>query len=359
MARAPKERKLNTMQCPECKTTVKYRSDVARHMKLHDQNREKLMVHCTYPGCEYKSLQKSNTVNHSRKHGFSKSWACPFSNCPFFTLYSRFMTQHLLDSHDLVRDVPRSMRSKKTVRSSTAPNQGGYGSSEQCAVEHSASTSSKPSVVGDIQQSRQPMITVPPAQLVPGYRFPFFPDSSYNPCNARPSYYYDANTPTVTMPRTQLRPLLPVPSQMPYAPQFRVPPGTYYTPDQPQMPIQQQIFTPTTSQMFFQDAVSPPLCSPSSVSSWSFSDNSFDMLAETPTFDGSSTTWENLSLTPAVDPSFMSSQMQNISTPYTEETSIMSASTCLFPHIGNTATAHMSTIPPPQDFNLDFTDLIL
>lgn len=188
------------------------------------------------------------------------------------------MTQHLLDSHDLVHN-PRNRRSKKTVHSSTASDPGGYGSSKQCV---SASTSSKPSVVGltcssDLQQFRQPMITAPPAQLVPGYRFPFFPDTSYNPRNARPSYYYDAITPTVTMRGTQSW-LLAIASQMSYASQFRNLSNTYYSQDQPQMPMQQQIFTPTTSQMFFQGAIIPPLSLPSSfASSLSFSDNSSDL----------------------------------------------------------------------------------
>ena len=58
-----------------------------------------------------------------------------------------------------------------------------------------------------------------------------------------------------------------------------------------------------------------------------------------------------------VNPSFMSSHMQSLPTPYIEETGIMSPSTGYFPNTGDTD--HMSTIPSPQDFNVDFNDLIL
>lgn len=53
----------------------------------------------------------------------------------------------------------------------------------------------------------------------------------------------------------------------------------------------------------------------------------------------------------------MSSHMQSLPTPYIEETGIMSPSTGYFPNTGDTD--HMSTIPSPQDFNVDFNDLIL
>ncbi|KAF8347379.1 hypothetical protein F5887DRAFT_28611 [Amanita rubescens] len=395
MPRAPKERKLNTTQCPKCNVLVKYKNDVARHMKLHDQNREELMIHCAYPGCDYKSLQKSNVVNHTRKHGFSKSRACPFSNCPFFTLYSRFLTQHLLDAHDLGCN-PQSKRSKQSketqAHSSTALNQIGLNSFEQWAVEPSAS-SSEPGVFdltfsSDLRQSRQLTATVPPAQLVPGYQFPFFPDSPYDPQrDARPSYYYDENTPVVTMRGAQLPSRVAVPSQTPYAPQFGMLSDTYYIHDELQMSIQQQqAFVPTTPDMFFQDAASPLLSSPSpSVSSSSFPDNGIDVLAEihhpltplsvddlkldmfygagcstSPSSAGSSTTWENLSLMPAVEPGFMVNYMQRLqsaSTPYIGDANITSTSIGLFPDIEKTG--HLSTIPSPQDIDFDFKDLIL
>ena len=320
--------------------------------------------------------------------GFSKSRACPFSNCPFFTLYSRFLTQHLLDAHDLGCNPQSkgSKRSKETpARSSTASNQLGLDSFEQWAVE--PSTSSEPGVFGltfssDLQQL---MVTMPPAQLVPGYQFPFFPDNSYDPQrDARPSYYYDANTPVVTMRGAQLPSRVAVPSQTPYAPQFGMLSDTYYIHDELQMSIQQQAFVPTTPHMFFQDASSPLLSSPSSsVSSSSFSDNGFDALAEihhpltplsvddlkldmfygvgcstSPSSAGSSTTWENLSLMPAVEPGFMANYMQRLqsaSTPYIGDANITSTSIGLLPDIENTG--HLSTIPSDIDF--DFKDLLL
>ena|SRR6266576_1942085 len=58
------------------------------------------MIHCTYPGCEYKSLQKSNVVNHTRKqyvcpifsfsssHPFpdSQQWILEVAGLPIFQL---------------------------------------------------------------------------------------------------------------------------------------------------------------------------------------------------------------------------------------------------------------------------------
>jgi len=228
------------------------------------------------------------------------------------------------------------------------------------------------------------MVTVPPAQLVPGYQFPFFPDSSYDPqCDTRPSYYYDTTTPVVTMRGAQLPSRVAVSSQMPYAPQLGMLSDTYCIPDELQMSMQQQTFVPTTPHMFFQDAISPPPSS--SVSSSSFSDNGFDVPTEihsqltplsvddlkldmfygagcstSPSSAGSSTTWENLNLMPTVEPGFVANYMQKLqsaSTPYIGEANITSTSIGLFPDIENTG--RLSTIPSPQDFDFDFKDLIL
>lgn len=305
------------------------------------------------------------------------------------------MTQHLSDSHKLVLN-PKGKGFKRSkeiqAHSSTASKQAGLDFSDQWAVEPSASSSSEPGVVGlgtcssDLQQYKQLVVSVPPAQLVPGYQFPFFPDSSYDlQHDAGPSYYYDANTPVVTTRGAQLPSRVVVPSHMPHDTQFGMPSSTYYIQDELQMAIQQQAFVPTTPHMFFQDAVSPPLSSPSSsVSSQSFSDNGFDVFAEihrpltplsvddlkldmfygdgcstSPSSAGSSTTWENLSLMPAVDPGFAANyiqRLQSASAPYIGEANIVSASTGAFLDIENTG--HMSTMPSPQDINFDFKDLI-
>ena len=168
------------------------------HRVLHPR-----MVHCMYPGCDYKSLQKSNVVNHTHRQsvcpvlssslsdifltcsGFSKSYACPFSNCTYFTLYSRSLTEHMLSIHSYMRS-PQGKTSKQSTPkpmacSSTGSNQLCLGPFRQeadkcdhlCILQRSKQDISltHSSNLGDQQQSMHPV----PAQLVPGYwHVPFY-----------------------------------------------------------------------------------------------------------------------------------------------------------------------------------------
>ncbi|KAF8638358.1 hypothetical protein AX17_002260 [Amanita inopinata Kibby_2008] len=52
------------------------------------------MVQCTYKGCTYKNLQRSNVATHERRHSGEKNIACPTEGCDFRTGDPGTMTRH-------------------------------------------------------------------------------------------------------------------------------------------------------------------------------------------------------------------------------------------------------------------------
>ncbi|KAG6806811.1 hypothetical protein H0H92_009985, partial [Tricholoma furcatifolium] len=89
---------LNTEPCEHCGVLVRYKSDIARHNKLHSKREETFK--CTYEGCSYESLQKSNLKTHMNQHTGEKPYLCP--DCNFCTSDPGCLTRHRKRLHNYV-----------------------------------------------------------------------------------------------------------------------------------------------------------------------------------------------------------------------------------------------------------------
>ncbi|KAG6826818.1 hypothetical protein H0H92_014287 [Tricholoma furcatifolium] len=89
---------LNTEPCEHCGVTVCYKSDIARHNQLHNEQGETFK--CTYEGCTYESLQKSNLKTHLNQHTGEKPYACP--DCDFCTSDPGCLIRHRKRFHNYV-----------------------------------------------------------------------------------------------------------------------------------------------------------------------------------------------------------------------------------------------------------------
>ncbi|KAK2462804.1 hypothetical protein APHAL10511_005195 [Amanita phalloides] len=238
-------------------------------MKGHAENKEELMIRCSYPGCEYKSLQKSNVVSHTRKHGFSKAYPCPFPNCIYFTLYSRSLTEHMLETHGYVRSS-RGKKSKQVHKLDTGClTAHDLSCLEYGAVENGESSSLVSDielsneilgVLGECSGSNQQQLLLhnegSPPQLMHG-QFPFYQSQPFYPPVPN-------NTPTIALNGITMPSIISS--------------DAYYVPGPDQMPVQQQFPVPMMNTPF---QISPPLPSPaSSFSSSSFPDSGTDFPAE-------------------------------------------------------------------------------
>ncbi|KAK7042559.1 hypothetical protein R3P38DRAFT_2768096 [Favolaschia claudopus] len=84
-------------RCPHdgCRWSYNNKTDLTRHTPLHLslEEREKLMILCTFPGCTHKCLQRSNMRTHyTTKHTTDKPHACP--KCPYSTGDPACLTRH-------------------------------------------------------------------------------------------------------------------------------------------------------------------------------------------------------------------------------------------------------------------------
>ncbi|KAF9267222.1 hypothetical protein L218DRAFT_725083 [Marasmius fiardii PR-910] len=87
-------------QCPDCGFIPVRRSDMARHKKIHSENKEELLHRCPWPGCTVASLQKSNINTHYNTHTRKKTKCCP--DCTFRTVDPGSLTRHRKSLHDYV-----------------------------------------------------------------------------------------------------------------------------------------------------------------------------------------------------------------------------------------------------------------
>lgn len=79
-----------------------------RHMKIHSENRDKLMHRCPYPECKFENLQKSNVETHIRTHTKTKSERCP--DCDFTTVDPGSLTRHRKRIHGY---IPKTRRTRQ------------------------------------------------------------------------------------------------------------------------------------------------------------------------------------------------------------------------------------------------------
>ncbi|KAG6817190.1 hypothetical protein H0H93_007425, partial [Arthromyces matolae] len=70
-------KEINTKPCEVCGIVIRYKGDVARHAQLHRASKEVEMFKCSYDGCVYQTLQKSNLKTHVLKHTGEKPHECP------------------------------------------------------------------------------------------------------------------------------------------------------------------------------------------------------------------------------------------------------------------------------------------
>ncbi|KAF9257297.1 hypothetical protein L218DRAFT_1006306 [Marasmius fiardii PR-910] len=95
-------------QCTICNVIISNKTDMPRHMKIHSENRDKLMHRCPYPGCKFENLQKSNVETHIRTHTKAKTERCP--DCDFSTVDPGSLTRHRKRIHGY---VPKTRRSRQ------------------------------------------------------------------------------------------------------------------------------------------------------------------------------------------------------------------------------------------------------
>ncbi|KAK7058034.1 hypothetical protein R3P38DRAFT_2844071 [Favolaschia claudopus] len=98
-------------RCPHkgCSWSYNNRSDLARHVPRHLslEEREKLMISCSFPGCTHKCLQRSNMRTHyTTKHTTDKPHVC--HKCGYGTGDPACLTRH---KRRCPKDAPRKRES--------------------------------------------------------------------------------------------------------------------------------------------------------------------------------------------------------------------------------------------------------
>ncbi|KIY71680.1 hypothetical protein CYLTODRAFT_418584 [Cylindrobasidium torrendii FP15055 ss-10] len=99
--------------CHVCGRKIGRKSDLARHMRIHADDKSELMHRC--PFCSFGNMQKSNVQTHIRTHTGEKSRACP--DCSFATTDPGSLTRHRKRVHNY---VPK----KRKARDNSVPATG-------------------------------------------------------------------------------------------------------------------------------------------------------------------------------------------------------------------------------------------
>ncbi|KAF9068373.1 hypothetical protein BDP27DRAFT_1421910 [Rhodocollybia butyracea] len=88
--------------CEVCGTKVARKGDLPRHMRRHLSAEDKASKSyaCPYPECPYISLQKGNVDTHIRTHTKEKNQKCP--SCDFDTVDPGSLTRHRKRRHEYV-----------------------------------------------------------------------------------------------------------------------------------------------------------------------------------------------------------------------------------------------------------------
>ncbi|KAM6494647.1 hypothetical protein JOM56_009270 [Amanita muscaria] len=89
---------VNHDPCSVCGLVVRYKCDIAWHQRQHAEKKEELMTRCSWPDCEYKSLQRSNVTVHARKqHNWEIHHCRP--TCKFSAVLKKDLAQHQQEVH--------------------------------------------------------------------------------------------------------------------------------------------------------------------------------------------------------------------------------------------------------------------
>ncbi|KAK0204700.1 hypothetical protein DFS33DRAFT_1322092 [Desarmillaria ectypa] len=112
-------------QCTVCNVHIQRKGDMPRHMRIHAQDKSKLMHRC--PVCGFENMQKSNVDTHIRTHTHQKSQHCP--DCTFRTSDPGSLTRHRKRLHSYVPKQRQSRDArgrispvKKIITTQSAPS---------------------------------------------------------------------------------------------------------------------------------------------------------------------------------------------------------------------------------------------
>ncbi|KAJ3781322.1 hypothetical protein GGU10DRAFT_115444 [Lentinula aff. detonsa] len=127
----------SSRMCSECGIILAHQYSMPRHMKTHGVGKDQTKHKCSWAGCSFETLQRSNLNAHYRTHSNDKSQVCP--ECDFKACYPSSLTRHRRWIHNYV-PKPRKARATQKTQSSrtTSPP------SEFILDFSSSSTSSNP-----------------------------------------------------------------------------------------------------------------------------------------------------------------------------------------------------------------------
>ncbi|KDQ23076.1 hypothetical protein PLEOSDRAFT_162898 [Pleurotus ostreatus PC15] len=162
--------KPSSTTCDVCFASLARRADLARHMRLHDNEKSRMMYRCPFDGCEFANLQKCNVDTHIRVHRGVKDRHCP--ECTFSTGDPGSLTRHRKRMHGYEPKARRprlggaakrtspypsvSPRSPAASESGPSETSGSSSGSSDSSSSSSSSSSSAPSPLYTISDSDAP-----------------------------------------------------------------------------------------------------------------------------------------------------------------------------------------------------------
>ncbi|KAF4607593.1 hypothetical protein EYR38_001665 [Pleurotus pulmonarius] len=126
--------------CDVCFASLARRADLARHMRLHDNEKSRMMYRCPFDGCEFANLQKCNVDTHIRVHRGVKDRHCP--ECAFRTGDPGSLTRHRKRMHGY---EPKARRPRLGGVAKRAERASPYPSASPCSPAASESSVSEAS----------------------------------------------------------------------------------------------------------------------------------------------------------------------------------------------------------------------
>ncbi|KAJ3993095.1 hypothetical protein F5050DRAFT_780353 [Lentinula boryana] len=123
--------------CSECGIILAHQYSMPRHMKTHGVGKNQTKHKCSWAGCSFETLQRSNLNAHYRTHSNDKSQVCP--ECDFKACHPSSLTRHRRWIHNYVPKPRKARATQKTqsTRTTSPP-------SELILDFSSSSTSSNP-----------------------------------------------------------------------------------------------------------------------------------------------------------------------------------------------------------------------
>ncbi|KAH9996695.1 hypothetical protein BJV74DRAFT_281831 [Russula compacta] len=85
--------------CDICGKHLARWSDMPRHKRLHDPKPDRWLHWCPEPGCDYRSMQRSNLRNHIRKHTGQRLHCPDDSTCNYSTFDKSALLRHRQRKH--------------------------------------------------------------------------------------------------------------------------------------------------------------------------------------------------------------------------------------------------------------------